>query len=99
MLKTFSKKLNESADQNTFEFTSIFKLQNIVKIEFISILAGGGLKSGGGLIPGGLIIRSIFCLQVDRPITGGEAYKWGGGLYSYFEKRCRKKCAHDNPGR
>ena len=57
MLKTFSKKLNESADQNTFEFTSIFKLQNIVKIEFISILAGGGLKSGGGgLIPGGLII-------------------------------------------
>ena len=48
MLKTFSKKLNESADQNTFEFTSIFKLQNIVKIEFISILAGGGLKSGGG---------------------------------------------------
>ena len=48
MLKTFSKKLNESADQNTFEFISIFKLQNIVKIEFISILAGGGLKSGGG---------------------------------------------------
>ena len=55
MLKTFSKKLNESADQNTFEFISIFKLQNIVKIEFISILAGGGLKSGGGdLYPEGL---------------------------------------------
>ena len=45
--KNVSKKLNESADQNTFEFTSIFKLQNIAKIESISILAGGGFKSGG----------------------------------------------------
>ena len=45
--KNVSKKLNESADQNTFEFTSIFKLQNIAKIKFISILAGGGFKPGG----------------------------------------------------
>ena len=45
--KNVSKKLNESADQNTFEFSSIFKLQNIAKIKFISILAGGGFKSGG----------------------------------------------------
>ena len=57
--KSVSKKLNESPDQNTFEFTSIFKLQNIAKIEFISILAGGGFKSGGTYTLG-LIIGSIF---------------------------------------
>ena len=22
-----------------------------------------------------------------------------GGVYSYFKKGCRKKCAHDNPAR
>ena len=30
---------------------------------------------------GGLLSNALFCLQVDRPITGvrgGGAYQWGG---------------------
>ena len=28
-----------------------------------------------GLYPGALLIGCIFCLQIDRPITGGGSYK------------------------
>ena len=54
--KEFQNKLRNSADQNIFWIHSLWKLQNVIKIEFISIQARGGLISelgggGGGGIP------------------------------------------------
>ena len=54
-----------------FEFTRFFKLQNVVKIDAIS------MQTRRGLISGGLIPRCICLFGLvyrDRPITG-EAYK------------------------
>ena len=46
----FQNKLHSSADQNTFEFDSFFKLQNVVKsrIHFQYKLEGGLIFGGGG---------------------------------------------------
>ena len=56
--------------QILFEFTRFFKLQNSIKIEFISKHARGG----GELIPERLITGCFFlCLQVNNN------WCWGGG--------------------
>ena len=48
-----------------YEGTHFYKIQNVVKTEFISI------QARKELIPGGEP-RVFFCLQVDWPITGGR---------------------------
>ena len=57
-----------------FELDCFFKLQNVVKshIHFNYKLEGADIRGGGGLKTG-----VLFCLQVDRPVTGGS-YEWGG---------------------
>ena len=68
-----------SAEQNTFCICCLLiKLQNIIinRIHFCALRAGHISKGVGD----GLTIGSIFCLQLDEPITGGvpisgELYK------------------------
>ena len=48
-----------------YEGTHFYKIQNVVKTEFISI------QARKELIPGEEP-RVFFCLQVDWPITGGR---------------------------
>ena len=55
-----------SAGQNSFAFTVLFRLQNVLINRILFNTTGGG----GGLYLIGLIIGcNFFCLQVDEPIT------------------------------
>ena len=57
-----------SAGQNSFAFTVLFRLQNVLINWILFNTTGGG--GGGGLYLIGLIIGGkFFCLQVDEPIT------------------------------
>ena len=58
-----------SAGQNSFAFTVLFRLQNVLINRILFNTTGGG-GGGGGLYLIGLIIGcNFFCLHVDEPIT------------------------------